>query len=116
MTNLTGVTQARVTIQFPNLKTQTFKVTNFRVTNVPSGMTAEVVTKELQVTIRGPVAAVNALKDSNVTAILDLSSAALGTSTVTADIRLPDNSPAGSVGNYTVTVNLTVASTDEEGT
>ena len=63
-----------------------------------------------------PVAAVNALKDSNVTAILDLSSAALGTSTVTADIRLPDNSPAGSVGNYTVTVNLTVASADEEGT
>ena len=116
VTNLTGVTQARVTIQFPNLKTQTFKVTNFRVTNVPSGMTAEVVTKELQVTIRGPVAAVNALKDSNVTAILDLSSAALGTSTVTADIRLPDNSPAGSVGNYTVTVNLTVASADEEGT
>ena len=116
VTNLTGVTQARVTIQFPNLKTQTFKVTNFRVTNVPSGMTAEVVTKELQVTIRGPVAAVNALKDSNVTAILDLSSAALGTSTVTADIRLPDNSPAGAVGNYTVTVNLTVASADEEGT
>lgn len=69
---------ATVTINFPDLKTATFTVTNIVPTNVPDGLEFELVTKQFSVTLRGPKALIEAIDPSTITATLDVSDAKLG--------------------------------------
>jgi YbbR domain-containing protein len=69
---------ATVTINFPDLKTATFTVTNIVPANVPDGLEFELVTKQFSVTLRGPKALIEAIDPSTITATLDVSDAKLG--------------------------------------
>lgn len=69
---------ATVTINFPDLKTATFTVTNIIPTNVPEGLEFELVTKQFSVTLRGPKALIDAIDPASITATLDVSDAKLG--------------------------------------
>lgn len=105
--NLSGVQEAQVTIQFPILRTITFKVTNIQAINVPEGMEAEIITKELQVRIRGPKEEMEQLKEADISITVDLTGAAQGASTVKPTIVLPEAFvQADAVGSYSVSVNL----------
>lgn len=107
VTNLTGITEAMVSVTFPNLKTSKFTVNQITAANVPAGMEVDVVTKQLEITVRGPRNLINQMTAEHLTVQVDLSNAQLGTYTVRGAIMMaPGFEEVGALGSYNVTVTL----------
>lgn len=110
LTNVSGVTQATVTVKLNGLTTRTLEVETGSIerANVPEGYTAEVVTQTFQVQIRGAdEEAVNAVIPSQLRVVADLSGVtATGSQTVPAQIYLDGSSDVGVVGSYRVSVSV----------
>ena len=70
--NVTGATEAKVTVEIVGLETKTVKVTNISCINVTEGYTAEILTRSLDVTLRGSPESIAMLKDENIRAVADL--------------------------------------------
>ena len=105
--NQTGLVEAKVTVQFPNLATKTFRVTNITARNVPAGYRAELITKALEVTVRGPSALIGTMKEKDISAYVDFTGAKTGSDTKKAEIVLSDAfNEAGAVGSYSVSVTV----------
>jgi YbbR domain-containing protein len=111
--NLSGKSILTVDIIFPELVTRTFQVTNLRTKNVPAGMTAELLTQALTVTIRGAAAQVRALNADDLSVIVDMSGAELGTDSYRATVDTGRFISIGAVGSYSVDVRVTAE--DSEG-
>lgn len=93
VTNQTGVSEVVVAVRFSGLKTKDFVVDNIEIINVPEGMVAEVINANLSVRVRGPEAEINALRDRDITAVVDLSAAETGTATYKAVIQFSEGFP-----------------------
>lgn len=105
--NETGLSEAVVNVQFPALKTKEFEVTTINAINVPEGMEAEVVTKVLPVTIRGPKQLVEKMKETDVSVNVDFTNAQLGAATMKAEIVIADAyKEVGAMGSYSVMATL----------
>lgn len=109
ITNETGLTEAKVDIQFPDLAMKKVSVTNIVAVNVPEGLEVEMITQQLlEVTLRGPVAMIEALADTDVTAYVDFSNEQqIGTVKLNATFAV--NAPyaeVGAVGSYSVSAIL----------
>lgn len=111
--NLTGKSILTVDIIFPELVTRTFQVTNLHTKNVPAGMTAELLTQALTVTIRGAAAQVRALNADDLSVIVDMSGAELGTDSYPTTVDTGRFISIGAVGSYSVDVRVTAE--DSEG-
>lgn len=112
--NISNLTQATVTVSFPNLMTKTFSVKNFIPVNVPEGMEAEIQTKDLQVTLRGPASLVRKMTDEDVSVEVDFANAAMGTTTVRGTVKVDSEFAAvGHMGTISVTATLREASDEE---
>lgn len=112
--NESGITTAKVTISFPALSTKEFTITNIQTTNVAEGMEAELLTKQLTITVRGPKAQVDALKAENITAVLDLTGV-VNSDTVVPTVTFGENCPdVGVLGKPTVSVTVAEPSEPEE--
>ncbi len=107
VTNLTGVTEAKVVIRFPTLLRKTFTINRITAVNVPSGMEADILTQVLQVTVRGPKELVEKLEAFQLVVTVDFTAAQPGTSTIKAEISLPAGfEEIGAVGTYSVSATL----------
>ena len=108
VTNLTGVQEASVTIRFPDLLKKTFTVTNIETLNLPIGMELELLTKALQVTVRGPKALVEKMTAGDITVKVDLSGAQPGSTTLKPEISIGEEfKGVGAVGGpYSVSITL----------
>lgn len=84
--NQTGVTEVTVTIRFAGLITREFTVENIQSTNVPEGLTADIISANLTLKVRGPAEQINQLTAEDITATVDFSAAEIGTSTYKAAI------------------------------
>ena len=108
LTNLSGETEAIVSASITGLYTKKFVVSNIKLANVSEGYKATPVTQFIEVTIRGPWEAVEAVKASDITVIADLRD--LGQTTgrysVEADITIAGNDRVGAVGTYNVVVTI----------
>ena len=105
--NESGVNEAVVGIQFPELITRSFTVTTFEAVNIPEGMEAEVITQQLEVSVRGPEKTINAMKESDIKVMVDCTNAQQGAFTVKpAIVMAEDFAEAGAVGTYSVSVEL----------
>ena len=93
VTNQTGVSEVVVNVRFSGLKTKDFVVERIEMINVPEGMVAEVINANLTVRVRGPEAEISALKESDITAVVDLSAAETGTATYKAVIKISEEFP-----------------------
>lgn len=103
MTNETGLTQATVNVSFPKLTTKEFRVTHFQTVNVPAGMTAEVSTKELVVTLRGSKSVIEQLIADDITVTADFSNVTAGTQYVEVTVTVNGGgSEVGAIGTYKV--------------
>ena len=63
------------------------------VSNVPEGMVAEIINANLTVRVRGPEEELNMLTEKDITAVVDLSAAEVGTATYKATIVISDEYP-----------------------
>lgn len=107
VTNLTGITEAMVSVTFPNLQTKKIIVSQIIPENVPEGMEIEVVTKQLEVTVRGPRNLVGNMTADHISVRVDLLNAQLGTYTVKGAVTMADGyESVGALGSYNVTVTL----------
>ena len=86
VTNQTGVTEVTVTVRFSGLKTKEFVVDKIEMIHVPEGMIAEVINANVTVRLRGPEAELSKLTEKDITAVVDLSAAEVGTATYKAVI------------------------------
>lgn len=107
VTNQTGVEQVTVDIKLPKLKTKTLRVTNIKAENVPSGLMADIITKELQVTVRGPEKLIGAIKESDLTVVVNLAQEQEGIVTITADVVVSEAfEGVGAISTHQVSVSL----------
>ena len=70
--NITGATEAKVTVEIVGLETKNVKVTNISCINVTEGYVADILTKSLNVTLRGNPESLAQIKDENIRAVADL--------------------------------------------
>lgn len=105
VTNETGVTEATVEVRFPDLGTKTLTVTNINAINVPQGMDAVLITKMLEISVRGPKDLVETITEEQVSVTVDFADEQLGTATVKAQIDI-NAEGVGTVGTYNVTATL----------
>lgn len=111
--NESGLTEALVKISFPELSKREFTITNFKITNVAEGMEAELLTKQLMITVRGPKAQVNNLRLEEIVVELDLQGV-LNSDTISPKITFGEHSPdVGVLGKPTVAVTVAEPSGDE---
>lgn len=107
VTNQTGVEQVTVDIKLPKLKTKTLKVTNIKAENIPAGLTADVITKALQVTVRGPEKLIGSITETDLTVVVNLTETQAGNHTLKADVVIAEAfAGVGAIGTYQVAVNL----------
>ena len=106
--NLTGKDTLNVSIKFPGLITRSITVSNILPKNVPDGLKAEVIAKEVAVTIRGPKAQVEAMSPENLTVQVDFSEAVPGQDTYKALVYVDAGTfgDVGAVGSYSVYANV----------
>ena len=93
VTNRTGISQATVKISFPGLSTKELLITEFVPINVPEGMTADILTKEMKLVFRGPAPEVSGLSAADVRVMVDFTGAQAGTSTYELTLSLSSRVP-----------------------
>lgn len=108
LTNVSGVTEATVTLEFSGLETATVETSNIDLINPIAGYSARAVTKVCSVQIRGSAAAVAAVTPSQVRVVADLSNAVAtsGTQTIPVRVYVGSGSSVGAVGEYTIVVSI----------
>lgn len=112
VTNQTGVSEVVVTVRFAGLKTKEFTIDNFEIVNVPEGMEAEIINANLLIKVRGPEEEISALKENDITAVVDFTNAIEGTATYKANIVFSEKFP--NVGALkTNSVSATVQAVEE---
>ena len=106
--NLSGITEATVSIQLTDLTTKEFTVTNFNCTNITEGFTADILTNELDVTLRGSKESLESITDDMLYAEADLTdyNESVGTFLPRVNIIVEGNNDVGALGNYTITVEI----------
>ena len=107
--NLTGVSDAKVTIEINGTHTKTFTTSNIACKGVTSGYRANIDTKEIEVTLRAlSQDALNRIKPEDITVVADLSD--YGTTTgqiiVSAKVTVSGHENVGAVGEVKVTVTI----------
>lgn len=108
LTNVSGVTQAKVHVEITGLVTRTIDVNNIELLYKPDGYQIEAVTQSCQVLIRGTQEAVDAVIASQLRIVVDCSDiSGTGTQTVPAEVYLDSSGQAGVVGsNYSITISV----------
>lgn len=108
VTNLTGVTEAEVTITFTGLSTpREFIVENIQMINIPENMEVDLITEKLTVTVRGPSADITRLTAEDITVVVDFTGAEADTSTFKATIVFSEGfESVGAMGTYSVSATV----------
>ncbi|MDR1299125.1 MAG: hypothetical protein LBJ84_02595 [Oscillospiraceae bacterium] len=107
--NLTGITDATVTVKVTGLETRQLSVANIQAINVPDGYAADLITQSVDVTIRGAPDDLEQLQPSNIRVVVDLAELgnASGTHTVDARVNVDgDFGDIGAIGVYRASVSL----------
>lgn len=114
VTNLSNITEATVKVSFPDLESRDFTVTEIQPLNVPEGMEADLMTKQLTITVRGPRELMAELTAEDITVQIDLTGVE-NTAAVEAKISFPEAfGGVGAVGKYSVSVKVDEAVDVEE--
>lgn len=110
VTNLSNITEVTMDLEFIGLSTKEFVLDQFRLTGIPEGLTAEVITEQITVVIRGRTADVSKLTAQDITVTVDFTEAVAGTSTYRVTITFSEGfTELGALGSYSISVTLTEA-------
>ena len=107
--NLTGATEAKVSIEIFNLETKKFNVKNISYMGVTEGFEAELITESIEVTVRGTAEQLSQLRRENIRAVADLTdfNESVGNYSPTVKIQVDGFTDVGAIlGPYTVSVEI----------
>lgn len=106
--NTTGISEANVTVEIVGLDTKQFKVTNISYANVTDGFEAEIITKSLDVTLRGPADVLEQIKNENIRAVADLTdmNESTGTYMPKVKIYIDGFTDVGAIGENTISIEI----------
>lgn len=106
--NVSGVTEAQVDIEITGLTTRTFTVKNISYINPPENMSVEVLTKNLDVIIRGTEEQIDQLSADSIRAVADLDDYrdSTGSYMPLTKIYIDGSSELGAIGDYQISINL----------
>lgn len=105
VTNETGVTEANVDVKFPDLEIKNITVTDIQPVNVPEGLEVQLITKRLDLQLRGPKRKMKSIQADDITVTVDFSNEQAGNATVKAVVAVNVDG-VGAVGTYNVTATL----------
>ncbi len=105
--NITGVSEAKVTVEIIGLETRTLSVKNIALVNA-EGLTAELLSESVDVHLRGAASQLENIKAENLRAVADLADfkEASGTYLVPVKIYVDGFTDVGAVGDYTISVDI----------
>ncbi|MBR4864891.1 MAG: hypothetical protein IKU07_09965 [Oscillospiraceae bacterium] len=106
ITDETGVTEAKVTVRFPELATKVFTFTEFTPVNVSADLDVEFMTKVLEVKVRGPKDKIEALKAEDLSITADFTNTEMGAVKIKVTVVCED-AEIGAVGAYFISANVT---------
>ena len=107
VTNRTGVEEVTVNVKFPQLMLKTFNVTTITPANVPAGLSVKIITKALQVTVRGPIETIKNMTVADLSVVVDFAEAQPGTETMDATVVISGAfADVGAVGTYQVSATV----------
>ena len=86
--NITGETEAKVTVEIVGLETKSFRVSNISCVNVAEGFNANILTESLDVTLRGNPESLAQLKRESIRAVADLTDIGAATGTYMPKVRI----------------------------
>lgn len=104
--NETGVDEVKVSISFSELATKKLKIGNITAVNVPAGLKVDMITKNLEILVRGPKTKIDTLTEESITVTVDFTATEEGTVKVKATVDC-GNPELGAVGAYTVSATVT---------
>ncbi|MBP8639534.1 MAG: hypothetical protein KBI01_01350 [Oscillospiraceae bacterium] len=108
ITNVTGISSVKVTVQIIGLETKKFNVTNISTVNGPSGRTASVITENIEVTLRGKNTVLSKIGANNIRVVADLSDigSTAGVFQPLAKVYVDGFTGVGAIGEYSVYVKI----------
>jgi len=108
LTNLSGEIEAIVSVEISGLETDYYSTDNLQTSNIPPGYVPYVITRSLDVRIRGSRENLNQISQSNIRAVADLTDMQPGTQPVPARVFVDGADPdlVGAVGEYRFFITL----------
>ena len=104
------LTTATVKIEWKQKAEKTFTVTNISLQDVPQGMEAELITKSLEITVRGLKEDLKNLRSEDITVIVSAANLQAGSVTaVDAVIQINSDADLTPIGTYPIKVSLAAA-------
>ena len=105
--NITGVTEAKVTVEIIGLGTKSYSVKNLALVNADD-IEAELISESLDIILRGNAEHLDSIKPENIRAVADLTDFkdASGTYMVPVKIYVDGFTDIGPVGDYTISVKI----------
>lgn len=106
--NITGATEAKVTIEISGLTTKDFKVSNISYINNTAGYDATVLSESLNVKLRGKEEILSQVKAENIRAVADLADFDESTGTYMAPVKIYIDgfTDVGALGEYSVSIEI----------
>lgn len=106
VTNMTGKTEATVTIQFVGLTIREFEVSQIEVINVPEGLDYDLLNEVVKVRLRGAISLINQLNPEDIVLTVDLSGKEIGSFTIKPAITFKGDQyvTLGAVGPHSVSI------------
>ena len=106
--NITGATEAKVTIEISGLTTKDFKVSNISYINNTAGYDATVLSESLNVKLRGKEEMLSQVKAENIRAVADLADFDESTGTYMAPVKIYIDgfTDVGALGEYSVSIEI----------
>ena len=106
--NITGETEAKVTIEITGLTTKDFKVSNISYINNTAGYEANILSESLNVKLRGKEELLSQIKADNIRAVADLTDFDESTGTYMAPVKIyvDGYTDVGALGEYSVSIEI----------
>lgn len=106
--NTTGIKEAKVTVEITGLATKVFTVNNISCTNVTDGYTADIISKSLEISLRGNEEILGQIKNENIRAVADLADykESTGTYMPTVKIYVDGFTDVGALGENTISIEI----------
>ena len=109
LTNISGITEAAVTVEIVGLDTKNFTVRNLQCRGVTEGYYAEVVSQAITARLRGPAEDLGKISSDNIFAYADLTDYDIttGANIIPVKIQVDGSTSVGAIGdNYSISVEI----------